>query len=801
MDELDEIIAEFLVESSENLDRLDNEFIDLEEDPTATEVLGSIFRTIHTIKGTAGFLGFANLESVSHAGENLLSKLRDGVMTLDSELTDVLLAMVDAIRAMLAAIEETGSESEGDFSELIAKLSAYASGERPVAASPADEAEQPPTESEPAGEAALAPDSDDAPAAETAESSEVDTGSDALAAGTPESSEVDTGSDEPAAGTAESSEVDTGSDEPAESGVEPEAGAASGAPEPAAATEPAKKAARAPSQADSSIRVDVGLLDQLMNLVGELVLARNQILQHTSLNMDATLLATTQQLNLITSELQAGVMKTRMQPIGHLWARFPRVVRDLSNTCGKKVRLQMEGTDTELDKTILEAIRDPLTHILRNSVDHGIESPPDRKAVGKNETGLLRLRAYHEGGQVIIEIVDDGKGLDVARIAEKAVAKGLITPDRLARMTDREMANLVFLAGLSTAEAVTNVSGRGVGMDVVKRSIEEIGGTVDIQTELGVGTTLTLKIPLTLAIIPALSVTCDDHQYLVPQVSLVELLRIDPSSSAPGIENAGGSPVYRLRGDLLPIVYLRDVLGLERPHEDSDEVHNIAVLHADGVTFGLAVDSVNNTEEIVVKPLGPHLKIIDAFSGTTIMGDGTVALILDAAGIARGAGLLIDEATDPLAETLDEVQGSSGDRHSALICTVGGQRIAILLELITRLEEFSWDAVEKASGREVIQYRGRLLNLVNLTDVVAGADDSAGSRSKNLTVLVHEAGDRFYGLVVDDILDVHEADLAAAEPGLVPGVLCSTPIRGKVTDVIDIGAVIESVIPSERVGV
>ncbi len=798
MDELDEIIAEFLVESSENLDRLDNEFIDLEEDPTATEVLGSIFRTIHTIKGTAGFLGFANLESVSHAGENLLSKLRDGVMTLDSELTDVLLAMVDAIRSMLAAIEETGSESEGDFSQLISRLSAYAAGERPDGADPSgSDAGGSVTESAGEEEVSAGPDGPGEQAAAAAEtpvaaSKGPDTSANDARAVTVEESDPPAGSDPSDAGP----EVEVEASEKAE--ARPGADTPSSAPAPAA---PTKKATRGPSQADSSIRVDVGLLDQLMNLVGELVLARNQILQHTSLNMDATLLATTQQLNLITSELQAGVMKTRMQPIGHLWARFPRVVRDLSNTCGKKVRLQMEGTDTELDKTILEAIRDPLTHILRNSVDHGIESPPERLAAGKNETGLLRLRAYHEGGQVIIEIVDDGKGLNVEKIAQKAVAKGLITPDRLARMTDREMANLVFLAGLSTAEAVTNVSGRGVGMDVVKRSIEEIGGTVDIQTEMGVGTTLTLKIPLTLAIIPALSVTCDEHQYLVPQVSLVELLRIDPSSSAPGIENAGGSPVYRLRGDLLPIVYLRDVLGLERIEEHSEEVHNIAVLHADGVTFGLAVDSVNNTEEIVVKPLGPHLKIIDAFSGTTIMGDGTVALILDAAGIARGAGLLIDEAADPLAEAIDEVSGSAGDNHSALICTVGGQRIAILLELITRLEEFSWDAVEKASGRDVIQYRGRLLNLVNLADVVAGAEQSGASRPKNLTVLVHETGDRFYGLVVDDILDVHEADLATAEPGLVPGVMCSTPIRGKVTDVIDIAAVVEAAAGSERVGV
>src|SRR5580698_8202059 len=529
----DDIVREFLVESSENLDLLDRELINLEKDPGNRGTLASIFRTIHTIKGTCGFLGFTKLESVAHVGENLLSKLRDGELALNPEMTTALLAMVDAIRQMLASVEAIGNEGERNDQELIQTLTRLLQGSTAasIAEAPAAPAVSPaapiplaPIELVvPPPDASVAPRPIElpvtpAPVAEAAPKSEA------------KAEHVEHASDHgPAAPSAES-----------------------------AAQSQSRTAA-----SESSIRVDVTLLDKLMNLVGELVLARNQILQFSNATEDAGLLAPSQRLNLITTELQEGVMKTRMQPIGNIWSKFPRTVRDVATMCGKQVRIEMEGKETELDKTIVEAIKDPLTHIVRNSVDHGIEKPERRIAVGKPSEGRLLLRAYHEGGQVIIEISDDGGGLDADKIRRKAVEKGLITPEQAARMGEREGVNLIFLPGFSTAEKVTNVSGRGVGMDVVKTNIEKIGGTVDVQSKAGTGTTVRMKIPLTLAIIPALIVTSGGERYAIPQISLLELVRLDGEDAQKGIELIQGVPVHRLRGRLLPLVYLNRELKVE----------------------------------------------------------------------------------------------------------------------------------------------------------------------------------------------------------------------------------------------
>ena len=413
---------------------------------------------------------------------------------------------------------------------------------------------------------------------------------------------------------------------------------------PAPAAEQAE--ARGSAVSDSTIRVDVGLLDKLMNLVGELVLARNQVLQFTSQSADSAFLATSQRLNLITTELQGSVMKTRMQPIGNVWSKLPRVVRDLAAACGKEVRLEMEGKETELDKTIIEAIKDPLTHIVRNSVDHGIERPETRVERRKPAEGCLKMRAYHEGGQVIIEITDDGGGIDCERVKQKALQRALITPEQAARMSDHEALYLIFLPGFSTAEKVTNVSGRGVGMDVVKTNIERIGGTVDLQSQPGKGTTLKIKIPLTLAIIPALIVTSGGDRFAIPQVSLLELVRLEVEQASQQIEFIHGAPVYRLRGQLLPFAYLNRELRLNDADDDglkpSVEATTIVVLQADGHPFGLVVDEINDTEEIVVKPLGKQLKGVASFAGATIMGDGRVALILDVLGLAQRAGVVAE---------------------------------------------------------------------------------------------------------------------------------------------------------------
>jgi two-component system chemotaxis sensor kinase CheA len=710
MDGMDEIIGEFLVESIESLDRLDRELIELEADPTSRELLASIFRTVHTVKGTAGFLGFGRLEVLTHAGENLLSLLRDGRLVLDGEMTSSLLAMVDTMRSLLATVERTGIDADFDAA-IVESLAARLDS---LADPPAD------------------PDEASAVAGPTAA---------------------------PAAVTA------------------------------AAVTSPSPGDA---PHTDGSIRVDVRLLDQLMNLVGELVLARNQIMQHTAAQQDASLLTASQQLNLITTELQEGVMKTRMQPIGNIWGKVPRVVRDLAALCAKQVRIEMDGEDTELDKTIIEAIKDPLTHVVRNAVDHGIESPQERIAAGKPAEGALRLRAFHEGGQVIIEIADDGAGLDHERILAKALERGLVTPEAASRMTERETANLVFLPGFSTAAAITNVSGRGVGMDVVKTNIEKIGGTLDIQSTRGEGTTLTVKIPLTLAIIPALIVSCDGDRYAIPQVNLVELLRLDD-----GIEYVRDAPVYRLRGRLLPIVHLRGLLGLH-PDEVEGQACHVAVLQADDQQFGLVVDRVDDTAEIVVKPLGPHLKGVAAFAGTTIMGDGNVALILDAVGIGQQGGVLTDAAAHRSVTDDDGVDG--GERRHELqtvvVCSVGERRVALPIALVSRLEEFERELVEHAAGRDVIQYRGGLLTLVSLTnffDPTAPDPIAHGDERAMLQVLVHETDEDVFGFVVDAIVDIADIDGTDSKQVDADGVVLSGVVGRRVTDLVDIAAILRQI--------
>ncbi len=530
-----EIVKEFLVESYENLDRLDRDLIALEKDPGNRETLASIFRTIHTIKGTSGFLAFNKLEAVTHLGESLLAKLRDGILILSPEITTALLTMVDAVRQMLGSIESQGNEGERNDQDLIAELTR-------LLQSPAESTVPPSHEA----------------AAERRQDSDVPE-----RPSTPKLGDVliQQGAAKPADVSQAVQQQDEG--DPRHVG---EILVDQGAVKPREvldALSAQQQQSRGQSASDSTIRVDVSQLDRLMNRVGELVLLRNQILQFTNSSEDSGLLATSQRLNLITTELQEGVMKTRMQPIGNIWSKFPRTVRDVALGCGKQVRIEMEGKETELDKTIIEAIKDPLTHIVRNSVDHGIETPDVRCAAGKNPEGLLFLRAFHEGGQVNIEITDDGAGLNYEKIRGKAVQKALVSADQASRMTEREIAKLIFLPGFSTAEKVTNVSGRGVGMDVVKTNIEKIGGTVDVQSKPGQGSTVRMKIPLTLAIIPALIVTSAGDRYAIPQVSLLELVRMEGEQARKGIEHVDGAPVYRLRGRLLPLVYLNRELRVE----------------------------------------------------------------------------------------------------------------------------------------------------------------------------------------------------------------------------------------------
>ncbi|MGH9700556.1 MAG: chemotaxis protein CheW [Candidatus Acidiferrales bacterium] len=758
----DEIVREFLVESHENLDRLDQELILLEKDPANAQILAGIFRTIHTIKGTCGFLGFSKLEAIAHAGENLLSKLREGKMAFTPESATILLATVDAIRQILASIESSGEEGARDDRELIARLGQMIKQETaPPPSNPADEAL--PTLGDLLIQHAGVKYEDVKKAVKKQSQGDPRRLGEILVQ----------------EGVARPDDV-------------------------AKALQAQQKAREKLSVADSTIRVDVNLLDSLMTLVGELVLTRNQIVQYTGSTTHSALIAASQRLNLLTSELQAGVMKTRMQPISNVGSKFPRIVRDLALTCGKEAVIEMEGQDTELDKTILESIKDPLTHLVRNALDHGIEKPEERRAAGKNPTGRLHLRAFHHGGQVIIEFMDDGAGLDAARIRRKALERSLITAEQAARMADREINNLIFLPGFSTAEKVTNVSGRGVGMDVVKTSIEGIGGTVDIESHPGHGSTVTMKIPLTLAIIPALMVTCGGERFAIPQVSLLELVRLEPEEVETGIEMVHGAPVYRLRGQLLPLVFLRRELGMPvSTGRIAEEVHaiHIVVLQSDGRAFGLVVDEVNDTEEIVVKPLCKQLKSIKTFAGASIMGDGRVALILDVAGVAQRSGVISGSRHQRLPESAADTAGQKAAKQAFLLFSGHDDaRMALPLCSLSRLEEFPAALMERSGEQWVVQYGGKILPVLPVDSLLEERRtqarhprrDDKFSGDVRLPVLVCKHEGRDFGLVVEAILDIVEDAAEVRLPPSRAGVRYSAVIHGRVTEVIDIPAMLQT---------
>jgi two-component system chemotaxis sensor kinase CheA len=719
--ELQEAGREFLIESHENLDQLDVDLVDLEKSPDPREALGRIFRTLHTIKGSCAFLGFPRLEAVAHAGEGLLSKLRDGQVALSPAITSGLLRMVDTIRNILKIIEHTGSDGDSDYPELVTLFNELAS--RPAA--------PPPSAPSPPAPAPAPP----APVAITT----------ATLVGLPQ----------------------------------------------AAAEEPA--APDSSAVYDSSIRINVDLLDKLMGIAGEIVLARNQILQYSAQHGDPAFQNACRQLNLITTELQEHVMKTRLQPIGNIWGRFPRLVRDAALACGKKVHLDTEGSDTELDKTIIEAIRDPLTHLVRNAIDHGLEPSERRRELGKPEEGCVRLRAYHEGGQVNVEVSDDGAGIDPERIRRRALERRLIAQEQANRMSDQTLLGLIFLPGFSTAEQVTTVSGRGVGMDVVKSNIEKIGGSVDVQSLVGVGTTVRIRIPLTLAIIKVLVVASAGDRYAVPQVSIVELVRVEGDRVRESIQRVHGVLVYRYRDRLLPLVSLNRVLRVEACPPADDAV-NIVVLQAADQQFGLLVDHIHDTQEIVVKPLWKHLKGISCFAGATVMGDGKVALILDVFGLAQRGGALA--AMQGWAEARPQAAPAAAvERASVLLVQSPDHgRMAIPLDRVARLEEFPRSRLERVGGRLVVQHRGQILPLVDIAAVLDGRADQApvaahGEDGEMVQVVVYarkekEAG-HSVGLIVGSILDIVEQDSEVRGDASRPGVEYTTVIQGHVTELLD----------------
>jgi len=759
-----QLVNDLIVESVEGLDRFDGEMLLLEKGEEKKDSFNVIFRVIHTIKGTAGCIGLGKIESVAHVGENLLSLLREGKIKISPPMISALLEYSDALKEMMRCLEQTGQQGDKDYSNLLQKLQQLLSGETPAVETPtiaAAPTEVPANTSWGLFEENAQP-APVTPAPDVAENKSWGLFDDTAAS---------------AAGT-----------EPVVVAPAPTATEVAPAPEN-------NLARTTTSVSETAIRVDVGQLDRLMNLVGELVLARNQILQFTGDSTEPALHHASQRLNIITTELQESVMKTRMQPIENIWAKFPRIVRDVARELGKKIQLVMEGNETELDRTIIEAIKDPLTHILRNSMDHGIEKPEVRLKAGKPDQGLLILRAFHEGGQVNIEIMDDGGGINVARVKQKAVEKGLLTPEAAARMSDREGYNLIFLPGLSTAEKVTNVSGRGVGMDVVKTNIEKIGGSVDILSETGQGTTLKIKIPLTLAIIPALIVTSAGERFAIPQVSLLELVRLEGESARTGIESLYGSPVYRLRGQLLPLIYLNRELGLAGTSEEAADIVQIVVLQADGQRFGLIVDKINDTEEIVVKPLGKQLKSIPCFAGATIMGDGRVALILDILGLAQLSKIIAETRVRALAEKpAEQLRGDA--RQTLLLFNAGkNSRLAIPLSMVARLEEFPLNSVERAGDQDVVQYRGQILPLIQISRFLSQTEPPTAQLDPMQVVVYSEQG-RSIGLVVGQINDIVEAALTVKRDAPRRGIAGSAVIQDKVTDLVDVPGIIRAAEPS-----
>jgi two-component system, chemotaxis family, sensor kinase CheA len=761
-----QLLGDLLVESFEGLDNFDRDLLTLESGQGGPQTLNSIFRTIHTIKGTSGCLGLSRIEKLAHTGENLLDLLRNGKCTVSPATISALLKLSDSLREMLRHLEGNGNEGETDHSGLTEELT------RLQRAETLPKQEAPAAKSQLQGFGLFDEEVPAPPVELPAQMASPETGIEGFGL-------FDEPTQPPTSTAAKSPEKKS---QPA---PEPRT-ATRAAPSPSPSVPAKGKGEAAPvaaghSVADSAIRVDVGQLDRLMNLVGELVLARNQIVQSNGLRSDSALTAAAQRLNVITSELQEGVMKTRMQPIGNIWAKFPRIVRDVAHDLGKQVRLEMEGKETDLDRTIIEAIKDPLTHIIRNSIDHGIESPAKRAELGKPPEGLICMRAYHESSQVNIEIADDGAGLNVEKIRSKAIERNLVTAEQASRMNDREAINLIFLPGFSTAEKVTNVSGRGVGMDVVKTNIEKIGGSVDIHNTLGEGAVFKLKIPLTLAIVPALLVRCHGYRFAIPRPSLVELVRLQGDALASAKESVYGAPVFRLRGQLLPLVHLRNTLKF--PTAEEPDSLNIVILHADNRQFGLVVDNVCDTEEIVVKPIGKHFKGLGMYAGATIMGDGSVALILDILGLAHHAQVLGESHTNKKATNAEAARVTRQLSQWLLFSLPGRERLAMPLDDASRLEEFLPEQIEISGEEEAVQYRNSILPLVRLNKLLPGTHPAPANQPLHVIVHTHE-GEQI-GLVVGEIIDILETEAHISTRSNVRGIKGSGILQGKITEFVD----------------
>lgn len=692
---MDDLIPEFLAETNESLNDLDISLVKLEQNPDDKELLSQIFRVMHTIKGTSGFLGLPRLGSIAHKAEDLLGLFREEKLQANAAYVSLILEAIDTIKIIIEILEQTGQEPEGDDGDLVNRLEQACDVEDITNFIPNKTKEDFITLNEVKTEDALQ---------DPANNSHTET--------------------------------------------------------PASA---------------QTLRVSVDVLEYLMTLVGELVLTRNQILQVARTQKDdADMSGPVQRLNHIVSNLQESVVKTRMQPVGNAWSKLPRIVRDIANDLGKKIELEMLGQDTELDRQVLEMIKDPLTHMVRNSADHGIEKPEERLAAKKPEVGRIILNSYHEGGYILIEISDDGRGLSLDKIKQKILNKELAKQEEIAAMSNQQIQQYIFSAGFSTAEEVTAVSGRGVGMDVVRTNIEKIGGSIEMNSVEGEGTTFVIKIPLTLAIVSSLVVGIEQERFAIPQLDVTELVMIT-HNGANQIEMVNNSPVFRLRDSVLPLLCLKELLGFSQDY-DRTKPKYIAVVKVGSHSFGLIVDHVFDTEEIVVKPVNSLLSDQTFFSGNTIMGDGQVIMILDSAGILKS----FSELGKGSISQKKEVKDVTADETSLLLFTAGDENLkAVSLQHVERLEEVDLEKIEYAGGNRVIQYVDTLMNLhlCNPQMIIP----AQGKKP----VIVFNTKEGMTGLLVDQIIDIvkYKGEYQIKSQGALEG---TTIIQNKTTDVINL---------------
>ena len=685
---MDDLLREFLAETNESIDKVDIELVRFEQEPNNAKILDNIFRLVHTIKGTCGFLGLPRLETLTHSAETLMGRFREG-MPVKGDAVSVILATIDRIKDILAELERAQQEPAGGDPDLISRLERLA-----------HEPDATPDEAFAVVRAVPLVSEDDDRAGEII-------------------------------------------------------------------------------NANPTIRVTVETIEKLMTLVSELVLTRNQLLDVARHEDDPQFKLPLQRLSTVTAELQEGVTKTRMQPIGQAWQKLPRLVRDLGAELGKEIELQMSGADTELDRHVLELIKDPLTHMVRNAADHGLETPDERRRVGKSEKGVIRLAAHQEGGHIVIEIADDGRGLNLERIKSKAASLGLAQQSALDGLSESQVQKLIFAPGFSTASQITSISGRGVGMDVVKTNIDQIGGTIEVRSVAGEGSRFIVKIPLTLAIVGALIVEAGEERFAIPQIAVVELVPTH-IAAASRIEFINDAPVLRLRDQLLPLVQLTAVFGDDAPGLREINHGFIVVMQVGRHRFGVVLDGVIQTEEIVVKPLSRKLRHVAMFSGTTILGDGSVILIIDPNGIADTLGNAVAEVINDVASS-HETNLHAETKIPLLLFRAGSDALkATPVGLLTRLEEIERTAIEWSDGRAFVQYRGRLMPLMEFQG--GSTQRTSGAQS----VLVFSEGGRSMGLLVDEIVDIVEGAVEISAVSATPGILGAAIVDGCATEIIDV---------------